>query len=112
MAFLPQLAKQLLGQELRLPSVATWWCGQPAELDYVLKNLSYLVLRPINWESPAHILEKIIAYEAVHAIDSWNDREDGLTEIRAVVLVERESQKPIVIGNRSQASGSLAGTRW
>ena len=31
------------------------------------------MLRPINWESPAHILEKIIAYEAVHAIDSWND---------------------------------------
>ncbi len=39
MAFLPQLAKQLLGQELRLPSVATWWCGQPAECDYVLANL-------------------------------------------------------------------------
>lgn len=36
-------------------------------------NRGFLVLRPINWESPAHILEKIIAYEAVHAIDSWND---------------------------------------
>ena len=48
MAFLPQLAKQLLGQELRLPSVATWWCGQPAECDYVLANLPDLVLRQIN----------------------------------------------------------------
>lgn len=36
-------------------------------------NRGFLVLRPISWESPAHILEKIIAYEAVHAIDSWND---------------------------------------
>lgn len=36
-------------------------------------NRGFLVLRPINWESPAHILEKIIVYEAVHAIDSWND---------------------------------------
>lgn len=36
-------------------------------------NRGFLVLRPINWESPAHILEKIIAYEAVHAIDSWDD---------------------------------------
>ncbi|MBU2890685.1 malonyl-CoA decarboxylase [Celeribacter halophilus] len=36
-------------------------------------NRGFLVLRPINWESPAHILEKIIAYEAVHAIDSWTD---------------------------------------
>ena len=48
MAFLPRLAKHLLGQELRLPSVATWWCGQPRELDYVLANLAKLVLRPIN----------------------------------------------------------------
>jgi uncharacterized circularly permuted ATP-grasp superfamily protein/uncharacterized alpha-E superfamily protein len=48
MAFLPRLAKHLLGQELRLPSVATWWCGQPRELDYVLANLNTLVLRPIN----------------------------------------------------------------
>lgn len=36
-------------------------------------NRGFLVLRPINWDSPASILEKIIAYEAVHAIDSWED---------------------------------------
>jgi malonyl-CoA decarboxylase len=36
-------------------------------------NRGFLVLRRINWESPAHILERIIAYEAVHAIDSWED---------------------------------------
>lgn len=36
-------------------------------------NRGFLVLRPITWESPAHILEKIIAYEAVHAINSWDE---------------------------------------
>ena len=36
-------------------------------------NRGFLVLRPINWSSPAEILEKIIAYEAVHAIHSWDD---------------------------------------
>jgi uncharacterized circularly permuted ATP-grasp superfamily protein/uncharacterized alpha-E superfamily protein len=46
LAFLPRLAKHFLGQELRLPSVATWWCGQTAERDYVLANLHKLVLRP------------------------------------------------------------------
>ncbi|OSP54912.1 malonyl-CoA decarboxylase [Pseudoruegeria sp. SK021] len=35
-------------------------------------NPGFLVLRRINWTSPANILEKIIAYEAVHAIDSWD----------------------------------------
>ena len=36
-------------------------------------NRGFLVLRPINWASPAEILEKIIAYEAVHAINSWEE---------------------------------------
>lgn len=36
-------------------------------------NRGFLVLRPISWQSPAHVLEKIIAYEAVHTIDSWDD---------------------------------------
>ena len=36
-------------------------------------NRGFLVLQPVNWSSPAHILEKIIAYEAVHAIESWED---------------------------------------
>lgn len=36
-------------------------------------NRGFLVLRPVSWESPAQFLEKIIAYEAVHAINSWDD---------------------------------------
>ncbi|MEM0977308.1 MAG: malonyl-CoA decarboxylase family protein [Pseudomonadota bacterium] len=34
-------------------------------------NLGVLELRPLNWGSPAEILEKIIRYEAVHQIDNW-----------------------------------------
>ena len=44
-------------------------------------NRGFLVLRPINWQSPAHILEKIIAYEAVHAIDSWDDLRSRLEPV-------------------------------
>ncbi|MFY0634295.1 MAG: malonyl-CoA decarboxylase [Vannielia sp.] len=36
-------------------------------------NRGFLVLRPISWETSAQVLEKIIAYEAVHAIHSWAD---------------------------------------
>jgi uncharacterized circularly permuted ATP-grasp superfamily protein/uncharacterized alpha-E superfamily protein len=46
--FLPQLCERLLGQPLRLPSVDTWWCGDPAGLDHVLCNLDELVIRPIS----------------------------------------------------------------
>jgi len=36
-------------------------------------NPGFLVLEPIDWSTPANILEKIIAYEAVHAIGSWDE---------------------------------------
>ena len=36
-------------------------------------NPSFLVLQKIDWATPANILEKIIAYEAVHEINSWGD---------------------------------------
>ena len=47
MPFLPSIAKHLMGEELRLPSVATWWCGEPKQKDYVLANLKTLVIKPI-----------------------------------------------------------------
>ena len=34
-------------------------------------NRGFLVLRPINWTSPAHILEKLTVYESVHEISTW-----------------------------------------
>lgn len=36
-------------------------------------NRGFLVLRHIDWRTPANILEKIIQYEAVHAINDWSD---------------------------------------
>jgi uncharacterized circularly permuted ATP-grasp superfamily protein/uncharacterized alpha-E superfamily protein len=43
-AFLPQLAKAVLGAELILPNVATWWCGQPRERAHVEARLDQLVI--------------------------------------------------------------------
>ena len=45
--FLPNIAKHLMGEDLHLPSVATWWCGEPKQRDYVLANLKTLVIKPI-----------------------------------------------------------------
>ena len=36
-------------------------------------NRGFLVLRRIDWSTPANVLEKIIRYEAVHEIRDWND---------------------------------------
>ena len=44
--FLSGLATHLLGEELKLPSLATWWCGQVRERKYVEEHLDELFLRP------------------------------------------------------------------
>ena len=46
MPFLPGLSEHLLGESLKLPSVATWWCGQPKALDWVLNHLESVVVKP------------------------------------------------------------------
>jgi uncharacterized circularly permuted ATP-grasp superfamily protein/uncharacterized alpha-E superfamily protein len=46
LAFLPTLCRHVFGEELRLPSVATWWCGQGRECRYVLEHRHELVLSP------------------------------------------------------------------
>jgi uncharacterized circularly permuted ATP-grasp superfamily protein/uncharacterized alpha-E superfamily protein len=45
LAFLPTLCRRLLGEELKLPSVATWWCGQAKEQQYVLEHLDQIVVK-------------------------------------------------------------------
>lgn len=56
LAFLPGLARYFLNEELKLPSVATWWCGQRRERDFVLQNLDGLVIKPINRSLGHHAL--------------------------------------------------------
>lgn len=46
MAFLPSLCQVLLGEDLKMPSVATWWCGEKDERQYVLDHLEELIIRP------------------------------------------------------------------
>ena len=46
LGFLPGASQSLLGEPLRLPSVATWWCGERPALDYVITHLDQLVIKP------------------------------------------------------------------
>ena len=46
MPFLPGLSTYLIGEKLKLRSVATWWCGQPYALDWVLNHLESVVVKP------------------------------------------------------------------
>ena len=44
LAFMPGLARRLLGKDLMMPSIATWWCGQPGERDKVLGGLDEIAI--------------------------------------------------------------------
>lgn len=46
--YLPRLCTELLGEELRLPSVPTWWCGDPDGRREVVARMGELVIRSIN----------------------------------------------------------------
>ena len=48
LSFLPGLSRYFFDEDLALPSVATWWCGQPREREYVLGHLDELVVRRIS----------------------------------------------------------------
>src|SRR6266550_983228 len=62
--------------------IASWLRGEPELklLDADLKHLfaswfnrGFLELRRLDWQTPAAVLEKLIAYEAVHEIKGWDD---------------------------------------
>lgn len=44
MAFLPRICETLLGAPLKLPNIATWWCGQPAECAHVQVNAARMMI--------------------------------------------------------------------
>ena len=52
LGFMPALCRQLLGEDLKMPNVATWWCGQPEAQDFVRGRLNDLVIASAFTETP------------------------------------------------------------
>jgi malonyl-CoA decarboxylase len=76
-----------------------------AVLDHELKSLlagwfdvGFLELQRITWNSPAALLEKLISYEAVHEIRSWNDLRNRLDSDRRCYAYfhPRMPQEPLI----------------
>lgn len=63
MAFVPAIAHRLLGRDLALPNIATWWCGAPAARDYVKQNAERMTIdRALSTSLPFdHSPEVVIA---------------------------------------------------
>jgi len=53
MAFLPRICESLMGAPLKLPNIATWWCGQSRERQYVYDNLQRMMIgRALSTDLP------------------------------------------------------------
>ncbi len=46
--FMKNIAKFFLDEDLILPQIATWWCGQKKELDFVIENIDKLIIKKID----------------------------------------------------------------
>ena len=54
LGFMPALARHFLGEELQLPALPSWWCGEGAALKDVLPKLDECVIKPTYPGSPSH----------------------------------------------------------
>ncbi|KWV43813.1 hypothetical protein AS026_19240 [Rhizobium altiplani] len=52
LAFMPTICRRLFGEELKLPSIATWWCGQKGEREHVAANIEKMVIGPAYSRAP------------------------------------------------------------
>lgn len=77
LGYLPALSERLLGEPLKLPSVATWWMGEPAAFDDAWKRLDHILVKP---------LERSAREPAVFGID--------LNSRQRAALRERVSARP------------------
>jgi uncharacterized circularly permuted ATP-grasp superfamily protein/uncharacterized alpha-E superfamily protein len=46
LAFMPTICHRLIGEDLLMPSIATWWCGQKSEREHVAANIERMVIGP------------------------------------------------------------------
>ncbi len=92
LGFLPAISEQWLGEELLLPSIATWWCGEPPVLEEALDKLAELVIKPAF---PSQSFEPVFGRD----LD-----EDGLHE-----LAERLKARPYAYVAQELAQLSQAG---
>lgn len=112
---LPEGVKFLV--DLRSDLVALADTPSLASLDDDLRQLlaswfdvGFLELRRITWNSPASLLEKLIAYEAVHEIRSWDDLKNRLADDRRLFAFfhPRMPDEPLIFVQVALVNG-LAG---
>jgi len=107
-AFLPRIAQTMLGEPLKLPNAATWWCGGEDERAYVMANLDNLVIssafrQPITGLPDGHSRagSSLTTEERVHILSGMAHRPMDYTAQEIVSL----STTPALIEGRFEPRG-------
>jgi uncharacterized circularly permuted ATP-grasp superfamily protein/uncharacterized alpha-E superfamily protein len=74
LAFLPSICRFFFDEELQLPSIATWWCGQKTERQYVLDHLDQMVIKSVSRKRKAYL--------------GWQLTQAEKEELRAAILTQ------------------------
>ena len=101
LGFLPRLSQHLLNEPLRLPSIATWWCGEPAAQADALEQVKKLVFKPAD---PGLRFETIFGQDLddkgladlrkkLSAHPEWFVAQELVRMSQAPVLVKGQSEK-------------------
>ncbi|HSV54148.1 MAG TPA: circularly permuted type 2 ATP-grasp protein [Burkholderiaceae bacterium] len=97
LGFLPALSRHLLGEELQLPSMATWWCGERAALEEALPQLADCVLKPTYPGSTSHGSFEAVLGRSLsrRELDEWAGRIVRQSDDNTVQAYLPLSQMPI-----------------
>ncbi|MCB0685514.1 MAG: circularly permuted type 2 ATP-grasp protein [Saprospiraceae bacterium] len=108
MAFLPGLCQTMLGEDLILPSVATWWCGQVTEKKYVLDNIQNLVIRPIY---QTHIEKPILGPDLTkEEVSAWKKKIEAKPFLYVGQEIVEFSTSPSLIDGKMVARNTVLRT--
>ncbi|WP_394829695.1 circularly permuted type 2 ATP-grasp protein [Pendulispora albinea] len=83
--FYPAISQRLFGEELLMPSIATYWCGEAPSLAYVIEHLDELVIKPayptirmeavfgheLDQDARAHLIQRIRAQPHAYVAQEW-----------------------------------------
>ena len=72
LGFLPALSRHLLDEELALPSIPTWWCGERAAMESVLPQLATSVIKPTYGGAGSGAV--LGRYLSPRQVDEWSGR--------------------------------------
>ena len=102
LGFLPAISRRLLGEELTLPSLATWWCGEDAALREVLPLLKGSVIKPTY---PRSGLDTAMGQSlSARELDEWSGRMARHPDDYTVQAWLPLSQTPTWTGERLSCS--------